>query len=250
MFETSNIEIEDVLGQKLGEIGAGNFIKLAVTDDGVGISRENLEHIFEPFYTTKDIGKGTGLGLATVYGIVKQNDGAIYVQSKEGEGTTFELYFPAFKEQKDTSDIGKVSEELTPGTETVLLVEDDPNVRKLVSSVLTSLGYTLIEAGDGEAAEKVAEKYHKKIDLLLTDVVMPGINGSELAARLVKSHPTMKVLLMTGYTENTMILQGVASQEVNLLHKPLTPMSISNKVREVLDMENINQSEQDLLAEE
>jgi CheY-like chemotaxis protein len=250
LIETSNVELGVSHALKLGDIGSGSYVRLAVTDDGVGIKKENLEHIFEPFYTTKDIGKGTGLGLATVYGIVKQNNGGIYVQSEEGEGTTCELYVPAFKGREEKPDSQKTKEKLATGTETVLLVEDDQNVRKLAGSVLTSLGYTVIEAGDGEEAEEAVGKYHDEIDLLLTDVVMPGINGSELASRITKSHPALKVLFMTGYTENSMVLQRLASQEVNLLHKPLTPMSIAGKVREVLDMENNRPSGYDFIKDE
>ncbi|MEN8136477.1 MAG: ATP-binding protein [Thermodesulfobacteriota bacterium] len=231
LIETSNVEVE----VSHGDIGPGSYVRLVVADNGVGIKRENLEHIFEPFYTTKDIGKGTGLGLATVYGIVKQNNGDIRVHSEEGEGTTFELYVPAFMGRDEKSDIAKIKEDLAVGTETVLLVEDDSSVRQLVSSVLVSLGYTVIEAGNGKEAEKTVAEYHDKIDLLLTDVVMPGMSGSELASRLAKSHPSLQVLFVTGYTEDSMVLQKLASQEVNLLHKPLTPISIAGKVREILD---------------
>ncbi len=240
LIETSNVEVGDSQARKLGEIGSGSYVRLAVTDDGIGISSENLEHIFEPFYTTKDIGKGTGLGLATVYGIVKQNNAAIYVQSKEGQGTTFELFIPAYKGEVKKS--APLDEKLATGTETVLLVEDDPNVRKLTGSVLTSLGYTIIEACDGEEGAKAADNYHGKIDLLLTDVVMPGISGTELASLLAAKNPSLKILFMTGYTENTMVLHGLTSQEVNLLHKPLTPTSIARRVREILDMESMSPS--------
>jgi len=195
---------------------------------------EVLEHIFEPFYTTKDIGKGTGLGLFSVYGIVEQSNGKVFVHSGIGKGTTFEIYLPACEEGGGL-DRPTGQDHLVPGKETIVVVEDEKRVLKLIDGVLTSLGYKVHAANTAAEAEKLIAEYHEKVDLLFTDIIMPEMNGVELAARISKTNPDLKVLFMTGYTDIEILKKLALDDDANLLHKPLTPISIARKIREVLD---------------
>jgi CheY-like chemotaxis protein len=212
----------------------GRYVVLTVGDTGHGMSAETQAHIFEPFFTTKDPGKGTGLGLSTVYGIVEQSGGHIAVQSAPGRGTTFRIYLPRV-------DAAPVSDQSPPevavapkGTETVLLVEDDEGLRSLAKEVLTVLGYTVLDAGHPAEAVSLAEGYGQTIDLLLTDVIMPQMNGRQLAEALVATRPALRVLYMSGYTAGAIGPGGVLEPGVHFLQKPFTPLGLGRKVREVL----------------
>jgi CheY-like chemotaxis protein len=208
---------------------------LAVSDTGCGMDAETRSHIFEPFFTTKEKGKGTGLGLASVYGTVKQSGGHIWVYSEPGHGTTFKVYLPRIEDALEK--VGK-SESLPVSlrrTGTILLVEDEEAVRDLVRESLQQNGYTVLEAKDGTEALQISKRYKDPIHLLLTDVIMPGMNGRELAQGLASSHPDMKVLYMSGYTENAVVHDGVLDSGMALLQKPFTRDQLAKRVRELLD---------------
>lgn len=210
---------------------------LAVTDTGTGMDAATLTHIFEPFFTTKERGKGTGLGLATVYGIVKQSNGYIWVDSAPGNGTTFQIYLPRHLDQAAAEDQKTVSGERLQGSEAILLVEDSEPLRKLAQTVLSTAGFLVSSAETGEQALEVAARHAKTFDLLLTDVVMPGMNGRVLAEHLLPRQPGMKVLYMSGYTDSFIAGHGVLEPGTHLLHKPFTEEILIQTVREVLDSE-------------
>lgn len=210
---------------------------LAIADSGTGMSAETIAHIFEPFFTTKGVGQGTGLGLATVYGIVKQSNGYIWVDSALGKGTTFQIYLPRYFEVEDFP-IAKT--EIEPaakphGSEMILLVEDADPLRKLAQAFLESNGFRVLSAPNGEAALEIAAHHSARFDLLLTDVVMPGMNGRVLAEQLSLLQPALKVLFMSGYTDSFIAGHGMLQEGTNLLHKPFTEEILVSKVREVLD---------------
>ncbi len=235
-IETSNVSLDGVYIKSHYNISPGDYVMLAISDNGKGMDKETREHIFEPFFTTKIKGKGTGLGLATVYGIIKQNNGEIQVYSEPDQGTIFKIYLPRADESLEKTDshlsVNRVSD--IGGTETILLVEDDEMVRNLGIDILSGLGYTVLEAENGEDALQVCARFHGKVDLLLTDVVMPKMSGPDLAARINEQYPQTKVLFMSGYTENAIVRHGVLAENVNYLHKPITPKSLSHAVRKVL----------------
>jgi CheY-like chemotaxis protein len=208
---------------------------LAVSDTGAGMNQEVQAHLFEPFFTTKAVGKGTGLGLATVYGIVKQHEGHIWVYSEEGQGTTFKIYLPAITEGPAPTAGSRIDPALPTGSETILLVEDDEAVRDLARLVLETQGYTVLEAANGQQALQLAAHDTGPIHLLLTDVVMPGLSGNLLADQLALSHPNLKVLFMSGYTDEAISHHGVLASGVALLQKPFSPVVLAQKVRAVLD---------------
>jgi CheY-like chemotaxis protein len=200
------------------------------------MSREVQAHLFEPFFTTKEIGRGTGLGLATVYGIVKQSGGHIWVYSEEGIGTTFKIYLPAVEEKiTRPSALLQTGPELPVGSETILLVEDNTGVRELLRQVLPSLGYTLVEAENGQEALRLLADYPDPIHLLLTDVVMPGISGKTLAEEASRTRPDLKMLFMSGYTDEAIVQHGVSDAEAAFLQKPFSLMALAAKIRSVLD---------------
>jgi CheY-like chemotaxis protein len=207
---------------------------IAVSDNGHGMDAETRRHIFEPFFTTKEKGKGTGLGLATVYGIVKQTGGDIWVYSEPGQGTTFKLYFPRVFEPLSDSEGGDPSATKRSGGETILVVEDEQAVRDLTVRILQQLGYTILTAASGAEALEVSQAHAGSIDLLLTDVVMPHMSGRQLADHLRQSRPTTKVLFLSGYTENTVVHHGVLDAGVDFLPKPFSRENLSKKLREVL----------------
>ena len=232
-IETANVELsEDYATQHLG-VAPGLHVMFAVSDTGVGMDRATQARIFEPFFTTKEVGKGTGLGLSTTFGIVKQNAGSIWVYSELGRGTTFKVYLPRSFEAERV-----LPRSLPPtrlyGTETVLLVEDEEQVRSVARTILEAQGYQVLEAADGEDALTRASQYSGQIDLLFTDVVMPGIGGPELARRLMERRPELRVLYASGYTETAIVHHGVLDDGLDLLQKPFTPESLLRKVREVL----------------
>ncbi len=236
-LETRNVEFDESVSGRDAEIAPGAYVMLAVSDTGCGMDRETLERVFEPFFTTKEVGKGTGLGLATVYGIVKQNGGVIHVYSEPGNGTTFKIYLPRL----DIPASGAPAEvrEAKPrgGTETVLIVEDEEPVLLLGKRILDRLGYAVLAARTAEEAMHRAEAHTGEIHLLLTDVVMPGLNGRELRDRLRKPRPSMKCLFMSGYTADVIAHRGVLEADVQFITKPFTVRELGIKVREALDRE-------------
>jgi len=237
IVETANAELDAAYARDHASVRPGRYVMLAVSDTGTGMSAETVAHIFEPFYTTKESGRGTGLGLSTVYGIVKQSGGYVWVYSEPGRGTTFKVYLPRVDEALEVLPAAKAKsrDRAQTGTETILLVEDEPDLRELTRTVLTSKGYTIVEARNAEEAERLAESNGAKIHLLLTDVIMPGISGRELAKRILARHSAMRVLYMSGYTYNVIAQGGTLERGVSFLQKPFTPSALVEKVREVLD---------------
>ena len=214
---------------------AGDHVVLSVIDTGTGMTDEIRARIFEPFFTTKEVGKGTGLGLATVFGIVKQSDGGISIESEIGKGTSFLIYLPKAAEGEAGGGEAAVGDGQRQGHETILVVEDDEPVRDLIERALGQQGYTLMVAGDGEAALAMAAQYAGSIDLLLTDVVLPGMSGRSLGDTLVKVRPEMRILFISGYSEDAIAHHGVLSPGVPLLQKPFTPQVLAGELRAVLD---------------
>jgi PAS domain S-box-containing protein len=233
-IETRNVELDGSISKIRPTVQAGPYVMLAVSDTGHGMSPEVLAHIYEPFFTTKGPGKGTGLGLATVYGIVRQSGGHIDAYSEQGIGTTFKIYLPRTND-KSTSSTPAADQSMPRGSETVLLVEDEHGLRALARYILHECGYNVIEAGDGAEAILLHEKHDGKIDLLLTDVVLPGMAGRAIAERIITTRPETKVLYMSGYTDDAVIRHGVLQAETSFLQKPFTPSVLAHKVREVLD---------------
>jgi signal transduction histidine kinase len=236
MIETDNVELDESYAQRHLSVSPGPYIMLAVSDTGTGMDSDTLEHMFEPFFTTKEAGKGTGLGLSTVYGIVKQSGGNIFVYSEMGRGTTFKIYLPQVDKPAEKYTTGGLPREIPRGTETILLVEDSDVVRALAQEVLEASGFQVFEAADPESAIAICENHNGAINLLLTDVVMPGMSGSEMSVRLLKLCPRMRVLFMSGYTADAIVNQGVLDGGLNFIQKPFTPDALVLKVREVLDL--------------
>jgi PAS domain S-box-containing protein len=233
--ETSNIELDEGYASEHVTVKPGKYVMLAVSDTGVGIDADAQTHIFEPFYTTKGAGRGTGLGLSTVYGIVKQSGGYIWVYSEVNRGTTFKLYLPCIGGGVLPDGAAKKVDKAGHGTETILLVEDEDAVRELARTVLESHGYSVLEAVSAEEAHELAARCGGKIDLLLTDVVMPAMSGRDLARRISAQSPQTRVLYMSGYTDNVIAEGGVLEAGMSFLQKPFSPRALAAKVREVLD---------------
>jgi signal transduction histidine kinase len=233
---TANVALDAEALRDSPGIAPGDFIRLEVSDTGCGMDREVMGHLFEPFFTTKAQGKGTGLGLATVFGIVKQSGGHIQVKSAPGQGTTFRIYLPAFQ-QPESAESAAPAASATPrgGEETLLIVEDEDGLRSLAIHTLRQRGYHILEASDGEEALEVSRRYAKPIHLLVSDVVMPRLSGRDLAARLVVERPDLKILFMSGFTDSALFRHGILSGEVECLLKPFAPKDLAQKVREVLD---------------
>jgi two-component system, cell cycle sensor histidine kinase and response regulator CckA len=235
-IETANVELDEAYLSKHSMVAVGSYVRLTVSDTGNGIAADKLPHIFEPFFTTKVSGKGTGLGLATVYGIVKQNGGFIWVYSEEGMGTTFKIYWPQLRTEAVKS-TGTKQRDLPPrGTEVILLVEDEKAVRESVSEFLETCGYTVLQAVDGRNAIEAAQAFDGEIDLMLTDVVMPNMSGSEAAKQLHGFRPGMKVLFVSGYAQSGVLRNGVSDVTGILLQKPFTLTELGKKIREALGM--------------
>jgi PAS domain S-box-containing protein len=237
IVETANVDLDAVYARDHATVRPGRYVMLAVSDTGTGMSAETVAHIFEPFYTTKESGRGTGLGLSTVYGIVKQSGGYIWVYSEAGRGTTFKVYLPLVNEAVEALPTAKTAPErrVRNGSETILLVEDEPDLRELTKTVLSAKGYTVVEAQNAEEAERLANSSGTKIHLLLTDVIMPGISGRELAKRILARNAAVRVLYMSGYTYNVIAQGGTLERGVAFLQKPFAPSVLVEKVREVLD---------------
>jgi PAS domain S-box-containing protein len=236
IIETSNIDLDSAYAGNHLSVIPGPYVMLAVTDSGTGMDSNTKAHIFEPFFTTKDKGKGTGLGLATVYGIIKQSGGNVWVYSELGVGTTFKIYLPRVIASAEPSQAVVIPSYQPQGSETVLLLEDEESIRSLVMGILRGRGYTVLEASRPLEAIEICKKFENPIHLLLTDVVMPQMSGREAAEQVVALRPETKVLYMSGYTDQAIAHHGVLNPGVPFLQKPFTPDALAQKVREVLDM--------------
>ena len=235
-IETAPVELDvEFVATHLGST-PGSYIMISVSDTGIGMDEQTLERIFEPFFTTKDIGKGTGLGLSTVYGIVKQNEGNIFAESVPGEGSVFRIYWPRLQEGSPAQPSESLGE-VQGGDEVILFVEDDPQVRDISISKLRSLGYTVLEAGDGVAALELVRAGELRVDLLITDLVMPEMNGKDLASVLSEMQPDLKLLYISGYTEEYIVEDGKLERGVNFLAKPYSGEKLAVTVRSILDAE-------------
>jgi CheY-like chemotaxis protein len=235
IIRTENAEIDTAFAREHPGSIPGKYVILVVADTGTGMDPETQAQIFEPFFTTKGRDKGTGLGLATVYGVVKQSNGYIDVESVKGKGSVFTIYLPRVEEESIAMHKSSPEPMTMRGSETILLVEDSEPLRRLAELFLKENGYHVLVAADGSEAQQVAAQISSPIQLLLTDVVMPGINGRVLAERLAPGQPGMRVLYMSGYTDNFIAGHGVLEQGVQLLHKPFTEEALTRKIREVLD---------------
>lgn len=233
-LQTGNVFLDDTYTRHL-DIRSGDYVTLSVSDNGVGMSEEVIAHIFEPFFTTKELGRGTGLGLATIYGIVKQNDGHIEVESEVGRGTLFKVYLPSVQSTATEQAVLNQKSELPAGQETILLVEDDDDVRELVSTMLRNLGYQVLEAENGIAALELSDSYLDTIDLLLTDVIMPEMDGRQLARQLVEKYHNLKVIFMSGYTNEAIARYGILEPDLILIEKPVRWNVLARQVRTTLD---------------
>ncbi|HPP01038.1 MAG TPA: ATP-binding protein [bacterium] len=234
-IETANADLDGRYSAGHVDVASGEYVELTVADNGQGMDPEIQSRIFDPFFTTKETGKGTGLGLATVYGIVKQNQGHIEVFSRPGEGSTFKIYFP--KADTAVSPVVLPSQPVrsNPGSETILLVEDESTVLNLIRRSLEECEYKVLTAGCGEDALEIARNYPGPIDLLVTDVVMPGMNGHELAPRISQIKPGIKILYMSGYTDDSIARQGLVDPDIAFIQKPFTPLTLVQKIQDILD---------------
>jgi len=235
VIETAVAHLDDNYARTHLGVQPGDYVLIAVSDTGHGMDAETRRHIFEPFFTTKEQGKGTGLGLATVYGTVKQSGGDIWVYSEPGRGSTFKIYFPRVDEAPTGGDY--VQSVPRQGVETILLVEDERGVRELIAEMLKRQGYRILKAADPKEALEVSLRHEGTIHMLLTDVIMPQMSGPQLAAQLIPTRPGMKVLYLSGYTENAIVHHGVLEADVEFLAKPFSHHALSQKVRDVLDRE-------------
>jgi CheY-like chemotaxis protein len=236
-IHTANVTLDEAEAQR-HNLKPGPYVELGVRDTGIGMDPETQSHIFEPFFTTKEFGKGTGLGLAAVIGIVEQSGGAIWCHSDLGRGTTFKILLPAIVAASDQTESfpRSLAEAPKGAAEVVLLVEDQDVVRKLTREVLQGCGYVVLEAGDGREGISVSAAHQGRIDLLVSDVVMPELGGRELAKHLLVKRPDLKVLFMSGHTEDIVLKEGVKGG-TPFLQKPFTPADLAHKVREILDSE-------------
>jgi len=234
--ETANVTLDEQNALKHVLVKPGEYVMLAVSDTGSGMDQETQARIFEPFFTTKEVAKGTGLGLSTVYGIVKQSGGNIWVYSEQGFGTVFKVYLPRLDDAAASTLANQSQETNVPrGTETILLVEDEEVVRGLTRKILMQAGYNVLDAKGGDEAIRLCRAHAGPIDLLLTDVVMPEVSGKEVADRLLELRPSIRVLYMSGYTDEAIVQHGVLDANVKFIQKPFTWVGLTRKVREVLN---------------
>ena len=236
LIETDNVELDKTYAQTHAGVQAGPYVRLSVTDTGAGMPPEVKDRIFEPFFTTKELGKGTGLGLSTIYGIVKQSGGNIWVYSEENLGTTFKIYLPRIDQTAESNGFLNHPQELPKGSETILVAEDEEEVGKIIRKTLQTCGYEVLLAADGREAIRLVQEYpNESIQLLITDVVMPGMSGRELRDHLLTLRPEMKVIFMSGYTDDAVIHHGVLRKEMHFIQKPFPMNALAQKVREILD---------------
>jgi CheY-like chemotaxis protein len=233
-IETCNVALDEAFVREHLGTEPGRYVLMAVSDTGIGMDRATRGRVFEPFFTTKAPGEGTGLGLSTVFGIVQQSGGGVWVYSEPDQGTTFKVYLPRVDGELDSTTPSQAPAALR-GSETVLLVEDEAQVRAIARRILERNGYHVLAPGGAEEALRVAEEYSETIDLLVTDVVMPRLSGAELATRLLQKRPTLKVLYVSGYTDGGIGAHGMLEGGVSFLQKPFTSDSLAGKVRSVLD---------------
>jgi two-component system, cell cycle sensor histidine kinase and response regulator CckA len=238
-METAEVFLDEEYAKLHLGVTPGPYVMLTISDTGSGIDKLTQSRIFEPFFTTKEKGKGTGLGLSTVFGIVKQSGGSIWLYSEVGRGTTFKVYLPSIDQPKDSLSRGEAPR-ILQGSETILLIEDDDQVRVVTGSILRKNGYRVIEASNAMEAFESSAGHVGTIDLLLTDVIMPQLSGPELAKRLAPTRPDMKVLFMSGYTGDSIVRHGVLSATMSFLAKPITVLALTAKVREVLDAPSLS----------
>ena len=234
-IETREVHLDEKYAASHAKVKPGLYAMLSVEDSGEGMPREVQEKIFEPFFTTKSRDRGTGLGLATVYGIVMQHEGHIYVYSEPDQGTTFKIYFPVVSESLEKETGIKEVESLPQGSERIMVVDDESAIRRLIRDTLEPLGYSIIEAGSGEDALALFARTKEKVDLVISDLVMPGINGQQLIEKVVKEYPEAKSILMSGYTDDIIFQQGELNHDINFIGKPLLPITLAKRIREVLD---------------
>jgi CheY-like chemotaxis protein len=238
--ETYNMYVDfDLYNKDYEGVTSGEYVALAISDNGCGIDKKTLDNIFEPFFTTKDVGEGTGLGLATTYGIVKQNNGFINVYSEPKTGTTFRIYFPRCRTDEEQNIENKKTKDVSGGNETILLVEDERNIRIITQKFLEKHGYNVLLAAEPTKAIKKASEYPGKIDLLLSDIIMPIMNGPEMAEKLKKTRPEMKQLFMSGYTANVVSQSEILDENINFLSKPFSSETLTTKIRAILDEERL-----------
>ncbi|NIJ09481.1 PAS domain S-box-containing protein [Sphingomonas vulcanisoli] len=238
VIETANAHLDKQYAEAHADVAPGQYVVLAVTDTGSGMARETIERVFEPFFTTKEVGRGTGLGLSMIYGFVKQSGGHIKIYSKIDKGTTVKIYLPRLKAvQEDVEDV-RPSQDVEPshGQETILVVEDDEDVRAYTVEILRELGYRILEAHDGASGLRLLERHGEPIDLLFTDVVMPGMSGAELAAAARLAQPDLRVLFTSGYTRNAIVHGGRLDPGVEMISKPFTYSALAAKIRDTLDL--------------
>ncbi len=234
IIETAEVNLDKHYVNKHIEVKSGHYVLMAISDTGEGMDEDVRSKIFDPFFTTKEQGKGTGLGLATVYGIVKQHDGYIYAYSEKGRGTTFKIYLPASKKTAEEIKSESTSKALLQGKETILIVDDNASIRQLIVETLKPLGYNCLQAACGKDAVDVLRNYKGEVHLLITDVVMPGMSGRDLAETIRDERPEMKVIFMSGYTENIIAHHGVLEPGINYISKPIMPVMLTQKIRNVL----------------
>jgi CheY-like chemotaxis protein len=235
IIETVNAELDETCARSHAAVKPGPYVKLCVNDTGKGMTTEVREHLFEPFFTTKEKGKGTGLGLSTVYGIIKQSGGNIWVYSEPGLGTTFNIYLPRIDAPQEETGEKVKRGELLRGGETILVVEDEEEVRRLAVRILEKQGYKILEASCVNDALMLCKEHKEPIHMILTDVVMPGMSGRQLAEQLMSFYPKMKVLYMSGYTNHAIAQHGILEDGVHYIQKPFTIGGLTRKMREILD---------------
>jgi len=232
--ETGNCTLDEEYCSAHADFVSGQYVKIVVSDNGSGMDKNTVSNIFEPFFTTKGVNEGTGLGLATVYGIVKQNNGFINVYSEQGQGTTFSIYLPRYVDTANTEETKFKAEPAIRGSETILLVEDEPTILNMTTTMLQRLGYTVLAGGTPSEAVHLAGEHSGEIDLVLTDVIMPEMNGRMLTETLMVNRPGLKCIFMSGYTANVISQHGVLDDGVDFIQKPFTKRELAAKIRQAL----------------